>query len=58
MRGYRQVLNALRETQLEQGQQINGLRQELRAGFAMQANGIAQVTALLTKITNQESSSN
>jgi chromosome segregation ATPase len=82
MRGYRQVLNALRETQLEQGQQITELRQELgeqgqqitelrqelgeqgqqitelrqemRAGFVMQADGMAQITALLTKIADQE----
>lgn len=59
MRGYRQVLNALRETQLEQGQQIGGLRHEMseldrkmRAGFAMQADGMAQITALLTKIVD------
>jgi chromosome segregation ATPase len=96
MRGYRQVLNALRETQLEQGQritelrqelgeqgqritelrqelgeqgqritelrqelgeqgqQITELRQEMRAGFVMQADGMAQITALLTKIADQE----
>jgi len=105
MRGYRQVLNALRETQLEQGQQIDGLRQEMRQqidglrqemrqeidglrqemrqeidglrqemrqeidglrqqidglrqemreGFAMQATGMAQITALLTKVAGSE----
>ena len=54
MRGYRQVLNALRETQLEQGQQIDGLRQEMREGFAMQATGMAQITALLTKVAGSE----
>lgn len=66
MRGYRQVLNALRETQLEhgqqiseQGQQIGELRHEMseldrrmRAGFAMQADGMAHITALLTKIAD------
>lgn len=66
LRGYRQVLNALRETQLEQGQQINELRQgltdqgqqinelrqEMRAGFALQADGVARITALLTKIAD------
>jgi chromosome segregation ATPase len=75
MRGYRQVLNALRETQLEQGHQINELRQEMgefrqefsaqghqinelrqemRAGFAMQADNMAKITELLTKIADQE----
>ena len=72
MRSYRQVLNALRETQPEQGQQINelrreinglrqemhreinGLRQEMREGFALQAAGMAQITALLTKILDSD----
>jgi len=90
MRGYRQVLNALRETQLEQGQQISELRvemrqeiselrqeinglgrevdglreemragfarqdQEMREGFALQAAGMAQITALLTKIIDSD----
>ena len=61
MRGYRQVLNALRETQLEQGQQIDelrqeigGLRTEMREGFAIQATGMAQITALLTTIAGSE----
>ncbi len=55
------VLNALRETQLEQGQQIDELRQEMhqeigelrremREGFAVQSTGMAQITALLTTI--------
>jgi hypothetical protein len=61
MRAHHQVLNALRETQLEQGQQIDGLRREMhqqigelrremRAGFAVQSTGMAQITALLTTI--------
>ncbi len=61
MRGHRQVLNALRETQLEQGQKIeeqgqkiDGLRREMREGFAMQATGMAQITALLTNIAGPE----
>lgn len=52
MRGFHRVMNALRETQLEQGQQINELRREMRAGFAIQADGMAQITALLTKIAD------
>lgn len=61
MRGHRQVLNALRETQLEQGQKIDeldrkigGLDREMREGFAVQATGMAQITALLTKIAGPE----
>jgi chromosome segregation ATPase len=45
MRGYRQVLNALRETQLEQGQQINELRGELRQetnGLRREVDGLRQ----------------
>jgi len=68
MRAHRQVLNALRGTQQEQGQKIDGLVQkigglgqridglerELRGGFTMQATGMAQLTALLTKIAGPE----
>ncbi|MGH3914889.1 MAG: hypothetical protein ACRDTC_15995 [Pseudonocardiaceae bacterium] len=54
MRSHRQVLNSLRETQLEQGQKIDGLEREMRAGFAMQSTGMAQITALLTKIAGPE----
>jgi chromosome segregation ATPase len=61
MRAHHKVLNALRETQLEQGQQIDELRremhqeigelrQEMREGFAVQSTGMAQITALLTTI--------
>ncbi|MGH4021184.1 MAG: hypothetical protein ACRDT0_18545 [Pseudonocardiaceae bacterium] len=50
MRGHRQVLNALRETQLEQGQKIDELGREMREGFAMQATGMTRITSLLTKI--------
>lgn len=55
------VLNALRETQLEQGMaigglsdrvdglsnRVDGLEQEMRQGFAMMATGMARITALL-----------
>lgn len=65
MRAHHKVLNALRETQLEQGQQIDdlrqemrqeigGLRQEMREGFAVQSIGMAQITALLTTIAGPE----
>jgi hypothetical protein len=65
MRAHHQVLNALRETQLEQGEQINELRRdmrqqidelrrEMREGFAVQSTGMAQITALLTTIAGPE----
>jgi len=48
------VLNALRETQLEQGiaigelsHRVDGLEHEMRQGFAMMATGMARITALL-----------
>ncbi len=65
MRAHHKVLNALRETQLEQGKQIDGLRQEMqqelgglrqemREGFAMQSTGMAEIIALLTTITDHK----
>ncbi len=61
LRGHRQVLNALRETQLEQGQKIDEQGQrldeqgrEMREGFATLGTGMAQITALLTMITGSE----
>ncbi|MGH3904390.1 MAG: hypothetical protein ACRDTE_09395 [Pseudonocardiaceae bacterium] len=65
LRAHTQGLNALRETQLEQGQAIaelrqemGGLRQEMRSGFATMATGMAQITALLTEISGPERDSN
>lgn len=49
LRAHTRGLNALRETQLEQGRAIDGLRQETRNGFATMATGMAQITALLTE---------
>ncbi|MGH3901600.1 MAG: hypothetical protein ACRDTA_25770 [Pseudonocardiaceae bacterium] len=61
LRGHRQVLNALRETQLEQGQKIDeqGRRsdeqvREMREGFATLGTGMVQITALLMMITGPE----
>ncbi|MGH3933114.1 MAG: hypothetical protein ACRDTF_24425 [Pseudonocardiaceae bacterium] len=61
LRSHTQALNALRETQVEQGQEIAGLRtemregfarvdREMRQGFATMATGMAQITALLTNL--------
>ncbi|MGH3888796.1 MAG: hypothetical protein ACRDSZ_19930 [Pseudonocardiaceae bacterium] len=61
LRAHTQGLNALRETQLEQGQKINKLDREMREGFAEMregfstvATGMAQITALLTNIAGPE----
>jgi chromosome segregation ATPase len=54
LRAHTRALNALRETQLEQGeainslkQEMNSLKQEMSAGFAAINSGMAQITALL-----------
>ncbi|MGQ0774752.1 MAG: hypothetical protein ACT4NY_10095 [Pseudonocardiales bacterium] len=56
-----QVLNALRETQLEHGKAImalqrdvSGLQREVREGFAVLGTGMAQITALLTNLGRSE----
>ncbi len=82
LRAHTQVLNALRETQLElqgaqiefretqlkqgqeliglrrdlgaQGQELIGLREEMNEGFATLATGIAEITTLLSKLTDAE----
>lgn len=46
LRGHNQVLNALRETQLEQGQRMD-------RGFATLSTGMAQITALLTNLAGE-----
>ncbi|HEY6423584.1 MAG TPA: hypothetical protein VIY28_10145 [Pseudonocardiaceae bacterium] len=67
LRAHTQGLNALRETQVEQGGAITGLRRdldglrrevregftEMRDGFGTVATGMAQLTALLTNITGE-----
>lgn len=61
LRAHTQGLNALRETQLEQGGEIVSLRRELaeqgremREGFATVATGMAHITALLTNIEGRD----
>jgi hypothetical protein len=68
LRAHTQGLNALRETQLEQGGEIVSLRHglaeqgremragfdEMRAGFPTMATGMAQITTLLTNITGRD----
>ncbi|MBV8541885.1 MAG: hypothetical protein JO364_14865 [Pseudonocardiales bacterium] len=62
------ALNALRETQLEQGvalsgltqrvdgltQRVDGLEREMRQGFAMTATGMARITELLEGIAGSQ----
>jgi chromosome segregation ATPase len=47
LRAHTQALSALRETQIEQGEQISGLRSEMQQGFGMLQTGMAQIVALL-----------
>ena len=65
LRAHTQTLNALREIQLEQSQEmresfasqerrIGELEQEMQGGFATMATGMAQSTALLTEIRGSE----
>lgn len=58
LRAHTQGLNALRETQMEQGRTISELRREMRDGFATMATGMAQITALLTEISRPERGGN
>jgi isocitrate lyase len=57
LRAHTQALNALRETQLEQGQEMREQGQEMReqgqemrAGFSTLNTGMVQITALLEGI--------
>lgn len=47
LRAHLQVLNALRQTQLEQGQALEHLQQETSDGFATVRIGMAQIVSLL-----------
>jgi hypothetical protein len=53
LRAHTQALNALRETQLEQGQEMREQGREMREGFATLGTGMSQITALLTNITDR-----
>ncbi len=44
------LLQALRETQVEQGERIGGLEREVRSGFRTLAVGQAEILALLTRL--------
>jgi len=49
-----QELIGLRRDLTAQGQELVGLRQEMREGFATLSTGMAELTTLLTKITEAE----
>ncbi|MGH3796276.1 MAG: hypothetical protein ACRDSP_15440 [Pseudonocardiaceae bacterium] len=54
LRAHTQGLNALRETQLEQGREITSLRHEMREGFATLGAGMAQITAFRRNVTDSD----
>jgi hypothetical protein len=63
LRAHTQVLNALRETQLDlrqtqlqQGQKIDNLEREMRRGFSVLNTGMAQMTTLLEGIAGSNQS--
>jgi chromosome segregation ATPase len=44
------LLMALRETQIEQGDRLTGLENEVRQGFGSMATGQAEISALLHRL--------
>lgn len=54
MRAHTQALNALRETQVEQFADVNAQLTEIRQGLGTVHVGMAQITALLTILTDDE----
>jgi len=61
LRAHTRTLNALRETQIEQGkelvalrQDMGVLRQDMQRGFGMVNTGMAQITVLLKEISESE----
>jgi hypothetical protein len=55
LRAHTQVLNALRETQIEQGDELARMRSEMRQNFGMLQTGVAQLVALLDIRRDNES---
>jgi hypothetical protein len=50
---HKALLEALRETQVEQGQRLTSLESKVDKGFSMLAIGQAEITALLRNIEAQ-----
>ncbi|EOD68964.1 hypothetical protein [Amycolatopsis vancoresmycina] len=53
LNGNTQVLNALRETQIEQGQEIVDLRAEMRSGFTKININMEQISRLLQQVVEK-----
>jgi predicted TIM-barrel fold metal-dependent hydrolase len=54
LNAHTQVLNALRETQVEHHAETRKLQAETREGFAKTAAGMAQITSLLQALTDKD----
>lgn len=50
---HKALLEALRETQVEEGQKIDSLEQEMRAGFATLTVGQSEILTLLNRLIRQ-----
>ncbi len=57
LRAHTQALTALRETQLEQQDEIGALRSEMQQGFGMLHTGMAQIVAALPQRENDDDQS-
>lgn len=53
LNGHSKVLNAVRETQIEQGQEIADLRAEMRSGFTKINVSMDQISRLLQQVIDQ-----
>ncbi|MEV6826545.1 hypothetical protein [Amycolatopsis sp. NPDC051102] len=54
LNGHTQVLNALRETQIEQGREIVDLRPEMRSGFTKINVSVEQMSRLLQQVIDKD----
>lgn len=57
LRAHTQALNALRETQLDQGREIAALRDEQQAGFAKVNAGMTAIHNLLERLADSDGGS-
>ena len=54
LNGHTGVLNALRETQVEQGQQIGTLQRDMQDGFTKMSLGMVQIGAQLQILLDKQ----
>jgi len=54
LNAHTKTLNALRETQVEQGQKFDAFQRETRDGFAKVNEGMNKITGLLTQLIEQQ----